>query len=100
MDSDTYEEETDDMALDNERDSKRRLDFEENDGVVDDDKALIHAKRWYLYIFNKLSLIKGGYYVEVLGCDRGKVLWEVVDDCFVRYLKEKNDIRLQRFDFN
>ena len=49
--------------------------FEDNDGGVDDKKALLHANRWDVYINEKQKLIKGGYSVEVVGHDGKKVLW-------------------------
>ena len=57
-----------------------RMVFEDNDGGVDNAKALLHAKRWYLYLNEKEQLVKGGYSVEVFGHDKKKFLWEVVDD--------------------
>ena len=39
-----------------------------------DNKALLHAKRWYVYVNKKENLIKGGYLVEVFGSDGEKVL--------------------------
>ena len=47
---------------------------------MDDKKAFLHVKRWYLYVNEKESLVKGKYLVEVVGHDKKKVLWEVVDD--------------------
>ena len=49
--------------------------FQENDGGVDDEKEIIHAKRWYVYIKEKKTLIKGLYSVKVSGYDSNKVLW-------------------------
>ena len=54
--------------------------FEENDGRVDNTKALLHAKRWDIYIDEKENLVKGGYLLEVVGHDKKKVLWEFVDN--------------------
>ena len=53
--------------------------FEDNEGGVDE-KALLHAKRWGLYLNEKEKLVKGKYSVEVVGRDKKKVLWEVVGD--------------------
>ena len=41
--------------------------FEENNGGVDDAKALLHAKRWDIYVNEKEKIVKGGYSVEVVG---------------------------------
>ena len=49
--------------------------LEENDGGVGDKKWILHANRWDVYNHEKEALIKGGYYVEVFGSDRKKVLW-------------------------
>ena len=54
--------------------------FKDNDRGVDDEKAILHAKRCDVYTNNKKVLIKGGYYVEVSGSDGKKVLWELVDN--------------------
>ena len=43
-------------------------------------KALLHAKRWDIYVNEKEKLVKGGCLVEVVGHDKRKVLWEVVND--------------------
>ena len=51
---------------------------QDNDGGVDDNKALLHAKRWDVYVNEKENLIEGGYLVEVVGNDGKKVLWEIV----------------------
>ena len=52
--------------------------FEDNDGGVDDKKALLHYMRWGVYMNEKGCLVKGGYSVEVDCNDRNKVLWEVI----------------------
>ena len=54
--------------------------FKENDGGVNNKKALLYARRWNVYVDEKEKLIKGGYSVEVFGSDRKKVIWEVVYD--------------------
>ena len=51
---------------------------QDNDGGVDDNKALLHAKRWDVYVNEKENLIEGGYLVEVVGNDGKKFLWEIV----------------------
>ena len=52
MDNDPDEEEIDDVNIDNERERHWRKKFEDNEGGVDE-KALLHAKRWGLYINKK-----------------------------------------------
>ena len=73
--------------------------FEENDGGVEDAKALLHAKRWYVYVNEKEKLVKGGYLVEVVGHDKKKVIWKVVDDHVVEDPNHHDDIGLLGFDF-
>ena len=53
MEDDPDEEEMDYVNLDNERERHCRMVFEENYGGLDDAKALLHAKRWYLYVNEK-----------------------------------------------
>ena len=52
--------------------------FEENDGGVDDAKALLHVKRWYLYVNVKEWLVKGGYSVEVVDHDKEQRTWRMI----------------------
>ena len=73
------EEEMDDVNIDDERERHWRNIFKDNEGGVDK-KAFLHANRWDLYLNEKESLVKGKYLVEVVGHDKKKVLWEVVDD--------------------
>ena len=68
------EEDTDDVNLDNERERHWRMAFKDNDGGVDNAKALLHAKRWDVYVNEKENMVKGGYLVEVFGHDGMKVL--------------------------
>ena len=42
-------------------------------------KELLHAKRWDVYVNERENLVKGGYLVEVVGHDKKRVLWEVVN---------------------
>ena len=65
-----------------------------------DKKALLHAKRWYLYLYEKDKLVKGKYLVKVLGHDKKKVLWEVVGDHVVEEPCDHEDIELKGFSFN
>ena len=37
--------------------------FQDNDGEMDNEKSIIHAKRWDVYTNNKKVLIKVGYTV-------------------------------------
>ena len=50
VEDDTDEEDMDDVNLDNERELHWRVVFEDNDRGVDDTKALLHAKRWGVYV--------------------------------------------------
>ena len=59
-----------------------RMVFEDNTEEVDDKKTILHANRWYVYMNEKLLLIKCGYYVEVSCFDGKKVMLEVVYDGF------------------
>ena len=74
MENDPDEEETDDVNINDKRERHWRNVFEDNEGGVDDKKALLHAKRWYLYVNEKEQLAKGKYSVEVAGQDKKKVL--------------------------
>ena len=67
---------------------------------MDDKKLILHANRWGVYMNEKEALIKSGYYVEVSGSDRKKVLWEMVDDRAVEEGKDYDKIGLRGFDFN
>ena len=49
--------------------------IEENEGGRDDEKYLIHIKRWQSYMSKKQSLIKSGHSVKVSGYYGVKVLW-------------------------
>ena len=40
----------DDANLDDERERHWRIVFEDNAGGVDDEKALLHAKSWDIYV--------------------------------------------------
>ena len=53
MDADTYEEEMEDMRLDNERERHWGMVFEGEKGGVDDYKSIIHAKSFYVYMKKK-----------------------------------------------
>ena len=50
MEDDPDEEEMEIFNLDNERERQCSMVFEENDGRVEDAKALLHSKRWDIYV--------------------------------------------------
>ena len=58
-----YEEQMEEMVLDDERGIYWKIVFEENDGGRYYQKSLLHDNRWYVYIIDKISLIKDGYSV-------------------------------------
>ena len=43
----------DDMRLDYEREHHQSIIFEDNERGVDDEKAILHAKKWYFYMDEK-----------------------------------------------
>ena len=47
---DTDEEQMGDVNLDDEREPHWRMVFDNNGGEVDDKKALVHDKRWYICV--------------------------------------------------
>ena len=53
MEDDPDEEDIDYFNLDNMRERHWRVVFEDNDGGVDDKKALLHAKSWDVYVNEK-----------------------------------------------
>ena len=71
-----------------------------NNGGVDGTKALLHAKKWYLYNLEKEVLVKGGYLVEVSDNDRKKLIWEVFDNHVVEEGFEHEELGLWGFNFN
>ena len=50
MEDDTDEEEMDDFNLGDERERQWRMVLKENDGRVDDEKALLPENMWYVYV--------------------------------------------------
>ena len=56
LEIDPDEEEKDDINIDNERERHWRNVFEDNEGGVDE-KALLHAQRWDLYLNEKEKLV-------------------------------------------
>ena len=53
VEDDPYEEEMDDVNLDDDRERHWRMMFEDNDVGVNDARALRHAKRWDVYANKK-----------------------------------------------
>ena len=62
------------VRLYDERERHWKMFFEDDDGGVDDQKLIMHNKRWDVYMNKKEALIKGGYSVEVSGSDWNKVI--------------------------
>ena len=60
MENNPDEEEKDDVNIDDKRERHWTKHFEENEGGADE-KSLLHAKRWDLYLNEKESLVKGKY---------------------------------------
>ena len=100
VDQDTDEEDMEGLILDHKRERQWRMFFEDNDRGVDDQKVILHEKRWDVYTRNKEALIKGGYYMEVSGSERKKAPWYVKDNHVVEEGKEHDEIGLRGFDFN
>ena len=96
---DPDEEEIDDVNLDNGRERHWRMVFEDNGGGVDNAKALLHDRRWDVYVNEKENLVKGEYSVEVVGHEKKIYLWKVVDDHFVEEPTDHEEIGLQGFVF-
>ena len=100
VEDDPDEENMEDVNLEGERERHWRMVFEDNDGGVDNAKALLHTKRWDIYVNDKGKLVKGGYSVEVFSHDKKRVIWEVVDDHVVEEPSDHEEIGLRGFDFN
>ena len=60
MENDPDEEENDDVNINDEREHLWRNAVEHNGGSVDE-KALLHTKRWDLYLNDTDTLVKGKY---------------------------------------
>ena len=88
-----------DIKLDDEVELHCRMIFQDNGGGVDDKKALLHTKRWDVYVNEKENIMKGGYLVEIVIYDRKKVLWIVVDNHVVEEESDHDEIGLRGFDF-
>ena len=67
------------VRLNNEQEHHCRVDFKDNGVEVDDEKRILHVKRWDVYMNKKVLLIKGVYSVKVSGYDGKEAIWEVVD---------------------
>ena len=53
MEDDPYEEDMDDVNLDDERKHHWRMVLEDNEGGVEDAKELLHAKRCDIYVMKR-----------------------------------------------
>ena len=58
-----YEEEIDNINLEEERERHWRMVFEDNDGLMENAKALLHDKMWDICINEKEKLVNGSYLV-------------------------------------
>ena len=65
-----------------------------------DKKALLHAKRWYLYLNEREKLVKGKYWWKLWGTIRKRYFGKVVGDHEVEDTCDHEDIRLRGLDFN
>ena len=97
MEAYLYEEKMEDTGLNDERECHWRMFFLDNEGGVYSDKIILHDRRWYLYMNDRLFVIKGGYCVDVSGSGGKKAIWEVLDDHVVEDPKENYEIELQGF---
>ena len=95
MEDDPDEEDMDDINIDDKRERHWRMVFKDTYGGVDDAKALLHANRWDICVNEKEKIFKGGYLVEVVGHDKKKVLWELVDDHVVEEPTDHEEKGLQ-----
>ena len=100
MEDDPDEEDMEDVNLYDNRELHWRMVFKENDGGVDGAKALLHAKRWDVYVNEKESMVKGGYFVEAVGHNGKNIIWEVVEDHVVEEPTDHEEIGLRGFDSN
>ena len=74
QEADTNEDEMEDITLDNEMERHWNIFFEYNDRGRYYKKYLLHTKSCDVYMIDKLSLIKGGYFVEVSCYDGERVI--------------------------
>ena len=63
VEDDPNEEEMGNINLDDERERHWRMVFYDNDGGVENAKALLHSKRWDVYVNEKGNLFNCGYSV-------------------------------------
>ena len=94
VETDTDEEDVEDVVLDYYRERHWHMVFQDKNGGVDGTKALLHAKKWEIYNSQKGVLVKGGYSVGVSDKDRKSVIWEVVDDHVVEEGVEHEELGL------
>ena len=76
-----------------------RVIYEENEAGVHYEKYLLHANRLEIYTKENNLMIKGGYYMEVLGSDGKKLVWKVIDGHVVNDPNNNGEIGLQGFGF-
>ena len=50
MGADTNQEQMQNVVLEDKSEHQRSMVFEDNTGVLDDDKSLLHDKMWYAFI--------------------------------------------------
>ena len=67
---------------------------------MDDANALLHTNMWDIYVNEKENLVKGAYLLEVVGHDKKKVLWEVVNDHVIEEPTDHEEIGLRGFDLD
>ena len=82
------------VVLNDDREHHRSIFFEDNNRGVDGTKALLHAKKWYVYILLTDASVNGGYLVEVSDKYGKKLIWEVVDDHVVEEGVEHEELVL------
>ena len=100
METDPDEEDIKDVVLDDERERRWRMVFEDNNGGADGTKSLLHVNKRDIQNLENDALGKGGHLVEVYDKDRKKVIWEVVNEHVVEEDVEKEELGLRGFNFN
>ena len=58
METDNYKQDIWNQRINNEREHYWRIIFKDNNGEVDDEKYLMHAKRWNVYMNQKLNYLR------------------------------------------
>ena len=66
LENDPDGEEMGNVNLDGERERHWRMVFEDNGGGVENANELLHAKRWDVYVNEKLDIVQGGYWWKFL----------------------------------